>query len=443
MPPLRDIPTAETESSSPAVPRSGADDYSWVRHLHHRAELREKKKGSCSGLVHIFCSPICLMLFCLPVGLMSNYVWHNDTLTFWMMFGAMLPLAKILGDATEELALCLNNDMLSGLLNATFGNAVEMIMTVSFLQSHEYQVVKMTLIGSVLSNMLLVLGMSFFFGGLVKSKSKSKSGSGNTEPLMTIMEKEQNYSLAGALVNTSMLLVACLVLCLVTVFAWIISDHNHETSHLEMLPVSRGCSIIIMLSYIAFIVFQLFTHKETMADQGEDDNDKEEEPETSSISFACALGLLFGATIVVAFVSELLTGSLEPALASSGMSKGFVSIILLPIVGNACEHAAAIRFAMQDKVGLSVGIAVGSSVQIAIFVAPLSVLMGWVVGSDSEGRNMDLNFGVLDALVLTLSVIVVMSIVLDGKSTWLEGYMLMTAYAIIGVLYWFLPNNKV
>jgi Ca2+:H+ antiporter len=163
MPPLRDIPTAETESSSPAVPRSGADDYSWVRHLHHRAELREKKKGSCSGLVHIFCSPICLMLFCLPVGLMSNYVWHNDTLTFWMMFGAMLPLAKILGDATEELALCLNNDMLSGLLNATFGNAVEMIMTVSFLQSHEYQVVKMTLIGSVLSNMLLVLGMSFFF----------------------------------------------------------------------------------------------------------------------------------------------------------------------------------------------------------------------------------------------------------------------------------------
>merc|ERR1719223_1676952 len=138
------------------------------------------------------------MLLCLPVGLLSNYVWHNDNLTFWMMFGAMIPLAKILGDATEELALCLNNDMLSGLLNATFGNAVEMIMTVSFLQLHQYRVVKMTLIGSVLSNMLLVLGMSFFFGGLVRSKAKNKnknnsSDGDGTEPLLTIMEKEQEY----------------------------------------------------------------------------------------------------------------------------------------------------------------------------------------------------------------------------------------------------------
>eukprot|EP00927_Polykrikos_kofoidii_P082281 TRINITY_DN813_c0_g1_i3.p1 TRINITY_DN813_c0_g1~~TRINITY_DN813_c0_g1_i3.p1 ORF type:complete len:480 (-),score=100.03 TRINITY_DN813_c0_g1_i3:107-1447(-) len=445
MPPLRDVSDTGMEmtaENTTKVPRSGADSYSWVRTLNHRAEHRaaQEKKGNCSGLVHIFCTPICLLLFCLPVGLVSNFMWKNDNLTFWMMFAAMIPLAKILGDATEELALCLNNDMLSGLLNATFGNAVEMIMTVSFLQLHEYQVVKMTLIGSVLSNMLLVLGMSFFFGGLVRSKAKgnnSSSAGGSTEPLLTIMEKEQKYSLAGALVNTSMLLVACLVLCLVTVFGTMMGTNDYLT----MLPVSRACSIVIMISYVAFIVFQLFTHKETMAEQ-EGDGDDDEEEGSNTLSFACSLGLLFGATVVVAFASELLTASLESALSSSGMSTGFVSIVLLPIVGNACEHAAAVRFAMQDKAGLSVGIAVGSSVQVAVFVAPLSVLMGWAVGPNSAGGNMNLDFGVLDVAVLTLSVIVVLSILLDGKSTWLEGYMLMTAYFIIGILYWFLPDDK-
>eukprot|EP00927_Polykrikos_kofoidii_P082284 TRINITY_DN813_c0_g3_i1.p1 TRINITY_DN813_c0_g3~~TRINITY_DN813_c0_g3_i1.p1 ORF type:complete len:467 (-),score=84.84 TRINITY_DN813_c0_g3_i1:200-1543(-) len=424
------------------IPRSTDESYSWVRTLNHRAAHRSasESRGNCAGLRHIFCSPICLLLVCFPVGVMSSYQWKNDALTFWMMFAAMIPLAKILGDATEELALSLKNDMLSGLLNATFGNAVEMIMTVSFLQGHKYVVVKMTLIGSVLSNMLLVLGMSFFFGGLVRSKSKRKVGSGdNKEPLMTIMEKEQSYSIAGALVNTSMLLVACLVLCLVTVYSCLISDSDHFNE--KLLPTSRACSIAIILSYIAFIIFQLFTHKETMAEQ-EDDGEEEEEPEEATISFVCSLSLLFGATVVVAFASELLTGSLEVALSKSNMTKGFVSIILLPIVGNACEHAAAVRFAMQEKAGLAVGIAVGSSVQVAIFVAPLSVLLGWIVGASSTGENMDLNFGVMDVAVLTLSVIVVLSIILDGKATWLEGFMLMTAYAIIAILYWFMPDTK-
>eukprot|EP00927_Polykrikos_kofoidii_P012322 TRINITY_DN15311_c0_g1_i1.p1 TRINITY_DN15311_c0_g1~~TRINITY_DN15311_c0_g1_i1.p1 ORF type:complete len:445 (-),score=86.01 TRINITY_DN15311_c0_g1_i1:100-1434(-) len=441
MPPLVSSPSTETElPPSLRKRRPVSDSYSWVRTLNLRAEERaaQGNRGNCQGLTSIFCSPICLLLLCLPVGVLSHGTWHNHNLTFWMMFGAMIPLAKVLGDATEELALCLNNDMLSGLLNATFGNAVELIMTVSFLQTHQYNVVKMSLVGSVLSNMLLVLGMSFFAGGFVKTKSKTTnvtSPGGSSEPLVTFLEKQQKYSILGALVSTSMLLVACLVLCLVTVFGYVFLDANQ--GHLTMLPLSRACSVVIMLSYVAFIVFQLFTHKETMA---EDDGDGDEEEGANTLSFVCSLGLLAGTTVVVAFASELLTGSLESALASSGMSTGFVSTILLPIVGNACEHAAAIRFAMQEKAGLSVGIAVGSSVQVAVFVAPLSVLMGWAVGPDSAGQNMDLNFGMMDVAVLTLSVIVVLSILLDGKSTWLEGYMLMTAYFIIGILYWFMPN---
>jgi Ca2+:H+ antiporter len=329
--------------------------------------------------------------------------------------------------------------MLSGLLNATFGNAVEMIMVVTFLQKHDYVVVKMTCIGSVLSNMLLVLGMSFFFGGLVKSKSKRNQQGSTGEPLLTIMEKEQKYSTVGALANTSMLLLSCLVLGLITVFHFICKETHTPVS---MLPISRASSILIIASYVAFIMFQLITHKETMADlQGEDEEEEEEEEEEASLTLTCSLLLLFFSTVVVAIASEFLTGAMSEAMEESNMTKGFVGIVLLPIVGNACEHAAAVRFAMNDKAGLSVGIAIGSGVQIALFVAPLSVLLGWFIGPDSNGNSMDLDFGMLDVSVLTLSVVVILSVVLDGKSTWLEGYMLMTAYMIIGALYWYLPNS--
>eukprot|EP00927_Polykrikos_kofoidii_P012323 TRINITY_DN15311_c0_g2_i1.p1 TRINITY_DN15311_c0_g2~~TRINITY_DN15311_c0_g2_i1.p1 ORF type:complete len:473 (-),score=80.25 TRINITY_DN15311_c0_g2_i1:84-1448(-) len=419
--------------------------HSWVRSLNQRASLRQSGSqedapvGNCEGLKSILFAPISLLLFCFPVGVWSAYSWHNDAVTFWMMFGAMIPLAKILGDATEELATSLKNDMLSGLLNASFGNAVEMIMTVAFLKSHKYTVVKMTLMGSVLSNMLLVLGMSFFCGGLVKSKSKRDKNNPRDEPLLTILEKEQKYSTIGALVNTSMLLMACLAFALITVYNYTIK--GTESGDGATLSISREAAVVIVLSYAAFIIFQLVTHKDTMCElDEEDEEDDDGETEESAISASCAIGLLFVSTAIVAFSSELLTDSLESALASSNLTKAFVSVILIPIVGNACEHAAAIRFAMHDKPGLSVGIAVGSAVQVAIFVAPFAVLMGWALGSSPTGENMDLNFGALDVTVLTMSVVVVLSVLLDGKATWLEGYMLMTAYAIIGIMYWYLPD---
>jgi Ca2+:H+ antiporter len=165
-----------------------------------------------------------------------------------------------------------------------------------------------------------------------------------------------------------------------------------------------------------------------------EDGDGEEDQPTMSIS--TAIFVMFVVTIIVAWSSELLVNTLEEVVQTLHISSHFIGIILLPIVGNACEHVSAIRFAIQDKPGLSIGIAVGSSTQISLFVVPFSVLCGWALDIP-----MDLNFGTLNTTVLNLSVIVVLSIVVDGAATWLQGYLLVSAYLLIGVLYWHLPDK--
>ncbi|CAL1158380.1 unnamed protein product [Cladocopium goreaui] len=414
-----------------------------------------------TGLIAIFKHPLSIFMICVPFGIWSYYARWNSAYTFWLNFFAMLPMAKILGDITEELAAGLRNDLLAGLINATFGNAVEMVITVQTLRGGLYAVVKATLLGSVLSNVLLVLGMSFLFGGLVNvsGKAEAKAKEEQRRPSVrnsqkmedpelldkldkeetggysVVAEKVQTFKILGAMVNTSMLLLSCLSFTLVTVFGTMMAgQYKMDNASLEevMLPISRTCSIIIISAYVAYIVFQLFTHRTVMADTGDGDDDEEE----GSITVTTAAVLLFVMTSIVAFCSDLLVDSIENMTADAHMGEHFIGIILLPIVGNACEHAAAVRFAMQDKPGLSIGIAVGSSTQIALFVVPFSVLVGWCID-----RPMDLNFGALNVTVMTLSVIVVLSMVVDGQSNWLQGYLLCAAYAVIAVLFWYVPNS--
>jgi Ca2+:H+ antiporter len=379
--------------------------------------------------------------------------------TFWLNFAGLVPLAKILGDATEELAAGLKNDMLAGLLNATFGNAVEVVIMVITLRAGMIQVVKATLLGSVLSNLLLVLGCSFFFGGIIAHVNSGKSQKGGDEGTATsalrsgdlpkerssegpltsthselefAAEKIQSFSVLSAMVNTSLLLLSCLSLSLVTVFQFELEEEEQREQRWTTLSVSRTCAVALMLSYIAYIFFQLVTHREAMAEA--EDGDGEEDQPTMSIS--TAIFVMFVVTIIVAWSSELLVNTLEEVVQTLHISSHFIGIILLPIVGNACEHVSAIRFAIQDKPGLSIGIAVGSSTQISLFVVPFSVLCGWALDIP-----MDLNFGTLNTTVLNLSVIVVLSIVVDGAATWLQGYLLVSAYLLIGVLYWHLPDK--
>jgi len=417
-----------------------------------------------AGLQGMMLHPLNLLLICLPVGIYGHYHKWGASEVFFLNFAALIPLAKILGDATEELAAGLQNDMLAGLLNATFGNAVEMVMMIQTLRAGLLEVVKATLLGSVLSNLLLVLGMSFFCGGIMGKVKAKKSGntfvssttgtvredykdykyvpadSADANSILTapidenpfVKEKQQSFSILTALVNTSMLLLACLCLSLVTVFASEADGRVHDSRmHEIIVMVSRVCSVIMILAYIAYIFFQLVTHREAMAEE-EGDGDGEE----ATISIPTAIFVMLATTIIVAFSSDLLVQSLEGVVEHAHISEHFIGIILLPIVGNACEHASAVRFAIMDKPGLSIGIAIGSSTQISMFVVPFSVIAGWAMH-----RQSDLNFGQLNTTVLCVSIVVVLSIVVDGHANWLQGYLLMSAYLVIAVLYFWLPDS--
>lgn len=309
-----------------------------------------------SGLLSMLMHPLCILLVCFPLGVASDTCKWGDSTTFWLSFLGLIPLAKILGDATEELAAGLKNDMLAGLLNATFGNAVEVVMMVQTLRAGLIDVVKATLLGSVLSNLLLVLGCSFFFGGIIGSTqiwTGSNSNSNNarasqqatrvsTQSEMEFVgEKVQTFSVMTAMVNTSLLLLSCLSLSLVTVF-YSETRNDGEDGHDAqdtVISISRTCAVTMMMSYVAYIFFQLVTHREAMQeDEGGDD-----EPEEPAISIPMSLGLMTLVTIIVAFSSELLVQSLDSVVEQTGISQHFIGIILLPIVGNACEHVSAIR----------------------------------------------------------------------------------------------------
>eukprot|EP00928_Gymnodinium_smaydae_P065178 TRINITY_DN48358_c0_g1_i1.p1 TRINITY_DN48358_c0_g1~~TRINITY_DN48358_c0_g1_i1.p1 ORF type:complete len:450 (-),score=75.54 TRINITY_DN48358_c0_g1_i1:88-1437(-) len=401
-----------------------------------------------NGLLAMLNHPLNVLLVFLPLGIASEQCDWGDVTTFWFNFLALVPLAKILGDATEELAAGLKSDMIAGLLNATFGNAVEVVIMIQTMRAGLLDVVKSSLLGSVLSNLLLVLGMSFFFGGIMGPVSRAirlVRTSTMLEPkeveyCSMVGEKIQKFSTLVAMVNTSMLLLACLVTSLITVFYK--QREDNEELKAKLVPLSRFTSIVVILAYVAYIFFQLGTHKNAMSEEenahsgGAEPEEELEDEQPAVLSIPTALTVMVVTTLIVSYGSEKMVDSLSGVVEKLHISQHFIGIILLPIVGNACEHMSAIRFAIQDKPGLSIGIAVGSSTQIALFVVPMSVMIGWCIG-----QPMDLYFGLLNTTVLSISVICVLSIVVDGTATWLVGYLLVSAYAIVGLLYWHLPNH--
>lgn len=403
------------------------------------------------GLRAIFFHPFCVPLVFVPLGIAAGTLDWGAGLSFWFNFLALIPLAKILGDATEELAASLQNDTLSGLLNATFGNAVEMIVAVQSIRAGLISLVKASLLGSVLSNILLVLGSSFFLGGWTLSDSdrgRYHSFSGQNYRRHHIgFEKEQKFPLKAALISLGMLFFACMTIVLPTLFNSLPTDDRGS-----VLTVSRIGSWITMSSYIAYLAFQLFTHKITLAAEERmepvrshvtfDDNhitaseEEDDEEGAPSLHASVALGLMALSTLVVALNSEFLVDSIQSAAGSAGIPMGFVGVILLPLAGNACEHASALRFCMCDRPGLAIGISVGSSTQVAMFVIPFSVLI-----AQAFGVSLDLDFGVLNVAVLTFSVLVVFVLLIDGRSNWFKGYVLIAMYVFIAALYLYIPPS--
>eukprot|EP00929_Paragymnodinium_shiwhaense_P029912 TRINITY_DN17053_c0_g1_i1.p1 TRINITY_DN17053_c0_g1~~TRINITY_DN17053_c0_g1_i1.p1 ORF type:complete len:542 (-),score=63.55 TRINITY_DN17053_c0_g1_i1:202-1827(-) len=413
------------------------------------------------GLKTIFLHPLSVLLFASPLGAVSWYYEWSSAATFFLNFTALVPLAKVLGDCTEELSAAIKSDTISGLLNATFGNAVEMIVAVQSLRKGLLSVVKQSLLGSVLSNVLLVLGMSFFCGGLTRSKRRRGKFYSFQEPDFEVccvtLEKEQKFAVKTALVSTAMLLFSCTSFALPTVFDALPTNDTDK-----VLRVSRIGAIIVFMSYLAFLFFQLVTHKNTLSKEETDLGDRtcrtdmttpvgteksegiasqeaeyedDEDDGGPGLTASCAIFSMLVSTLIVSTNSEFLVDALEPVVHDVGIPQSFIGVILLPIAGNACEHAAAIRFAMRDRPGLAIGIAVGSSTQVALFVVPFSVLVGWAMC-----QPLDLNFGLMNTSVMILSVLVLLTLILDGRSNWFKGYLLMSLYALISVLYWYFPQ---
>lgn len=435
--------------SWPQVEPGGADQQEAhiQRPTSNRCSIAEKIIGpdNLLGLETIFYHPFSIFLVASPLGFTAFMCEWGVGWTFWLNFLALVPLAKILGDATEELAASLNNDTVTGLLNATFGNAVEMIVSIQSIRRNLLSIVKASLLGSVLSNVLLVLGTAFLCGGLsssMKRRGRNHSFRVSAEVFKAsqtgIMggmrtEKEQKFGMKGALISIAMLLFSCMSFALPSIFNAYPNDDSKS-----VLKVSRIGACIVLSSYVAYLLFQLFTHERTLAHEDEGDGSEGEEDTDeelgASLTGWCSLLLMFLTTVAVALNSEALVDSIESVVQKEGIPASFIGVILLPIAGNACEHASAIRFAIQDRPGLAIGIAVGSATQIALLVVPFSVLVGWAVG-----KPLDLDFGLLNTAVVTFSILVLLALLLDGRSNWFKGYILVSMYAFLSVLYWFVP----
>jgi Ca2+:H+ antiporter len=394
-----------------------------------------------SSFVHFFTAApvITLMLVFVPIGIALGATEQSDTIVFVFNFLAIIPLAKLLGESTEQLALHTSQSV-GGLLNATFGNAVEIIIAVLALKEGLVRVVQASLVGSILSNLLLVLGMCFVAGGAKYKLLKFNATAAQTSsgilfiavlavvvPAALKAEVQDELDQAAAASAASAAL-ANLTDSLDDLFfnETQSADTTHETGldvNTRLLILSRGTAIVMLIIYGLFLFFQLNTHKEFYADS----DGPEEKPE---MTLPVAIGMLAVITVIVGVCSEYLVNSIDGVTTAWGISETFAGIVLLPIVGNAAEHLTAVTVAMKNKLDLSIGVAVGSSQQIAMMVIPLLVILGWIID-----QPMSLCFDIFETAVLFMTVIVVHSLIMDGESNWLEGAMLMGVYVILGIAF--------
>ena len=355
-----------------------------------------------------------LLLLAIPVTLYIRYVEHDQSMAFFSSLVAIMPLAFLMGRATEEIALR-TSESLGGLLNATFGNAAEMIIALLLIyrayQETDAEVamfyvhlVQASLIGSILGNLLLVMGLAFVWGG--------------------IHYTEQKFSETQVSSNGSLLLLAMIVLVVPSVFNYTVGGEQGAEG---VANLSHIAALVLLLMYGLFLFFQFRTHVELFATETHD----HEEPEMSQRD---AIILLVAATVLVSWMAEILVHSVEAAAEEVGLPHLFIGVILLPLFGNAAEHFTAVSVAAKDKMDLSFAISMGSSTQIAVFVAPLMVLISWILKVP-----LTFDFGMLETVSAFLAVLIVNIIASDGKSNWLEGAMLLGAYAVLGAAFMFHP----
>jgi Ca2+:H+ antiporter len=317
---------------------------------------------------------------------------------------AIIPLAGFMGEATEAIAAKAGSGI-GGLLNASFGNAAELILAIAALRAGHSEVVKASLTGSILGNLLLILGLSMFMGGL--------------------RYKEQKFNVHAAVSGSSLMLLAVVGLFVPTLF----HSLHPEAAEPILRPISLGIAGVLLVLYAASLLFQLRTHAHLYGEAEEDGHEEEEH-----LPIPRAVIQLVVATIAVAVMSEYLVHAIEGATKTFGFTETFVGVIVLATVGNAAEHSTAITMALKDRMSLSTAIASESSKQIALFVAPVLVLI-----SGFFGQPMSLEFAPFEVAAVGIGVAVATSVSFDGRSNWLEGAMLLGVYVILGIAFFFTP----
>ena len=337
-----------------------------------------------------------------PLSIIGSMLQWSAVLMFIIYCITIVALAGYMGRATESLAI-VTGPRIGGLLNATFGNAVELIISIFALKAGLIGVVLASLTGSVLGNLLLVAGLSFFVGGL--------------------KFKRQEFNVYDARHNSGLLMFAVIV-------AFVIPEvFSAEMSEAKTLSLSIGISVILILLYMAALFFRLVTHRGVYQHKS-DVTEEHEKPEWSKAKAIFILGL---ATLAVAYVSEKLVYTLEVVAEEFGWSELFIGVIIVAIVGNAAEHASAIIMAYKNKMNVAVEIAIGSTLQIAMFVAPVLVLISLMFPT-----NMPLVFTMPELISMVTAVLLMIVLSNDGDTNWFEGATLLAAYTIMGIGFYLL-----
>ncbi|CAN6878127.1 hypothetical protein Bca4012_079647 [Brassica carinata] len=392
--------------------------------LRKKSDLRLIQKVPCKSLQNVLSNlqevilgtKLAVLFLAIPLAVIADYYHYGRPLIFGLSLTGLTPLAERVSFLTEQLAFY-TGPTVGGLLNATCGNATELIIAILALANNKVAVVKYSLLGSILSNLLLVLGSSLFCGGIAN------------------IRREQRFDRKQADVNFFLLLMGLLCHLLPLLLKYAATGEASASLINKMsLSLSRTSSIVMLIAYIAYLIFQLWTHRQLFEAQEDDEdnayNDEVTVEETPVIGFWSGFAWLAGMTLVIALLSEYVVATIEDASDSWGLSVSFISIILLPIVGNAAEHAGAIIFAFKNKLDISLGVALGSATQISLFVVPLSVIVAWTMGI-----KMDLNFNILETSCLALGIIITAFTLQDGTSHYMKGLVLMLCYVIIAACF--------
>ncbi len=348
-----------------------------------------------------------LLLIFVPIAIVLEFMHANPTMIFATSALAIIPLAGWMGRATEHLAEKMGEGI-GGLLNATFGNAAELIIALMALHKGLFGVVKASLTGSIIGNILLVLGLSIFLGGLKYPR--------------------QVFNRTAAMLGSTLLALSAIALVLPAVFHFVVPNGQKAERDLSL-----EISVVLILTYIASLIFTLRTHQH-LYKGGVEGQEEEKAIGTHGWSKGKSIAVLLGATALVALMSEFLVGTVENASNSLGLTEVFVGVILVAIIGNAAEHSTAILVALKNKMDLALNIAIGSSMQVALFVAPVLVFASYLFG-----KPMDLIFTPMEVVTIVASVAIVTLIAQDGESNWMEGVLLLAVYVILALTFFWLP----